>query len=378
MRVVIAIDSFKGSLTSLEAGRAAEKGFLQVFPEGNAQIFPIADGGEGTVAALVPGMGGRFEKVVVKDPLGRDIEAVYGIVGGTAIMEMSAAAGLPLLKKEERNPMRTTTYGVGQMILDAAEKGCRDFLIGIGGSATNDCGVGMLQALGFSFQDENGEEVPCGAAGVGKIRQIQKDRGNPILKECRFRIACDVDNPLCGDRGCSAIYGPQKGADADCVREMDGYLSAFAALCKKMYPDIDPDMPGAGAAGGLGFGFAAFLGGELTPGIQLVLDMLRLEDHIREADVVVTGEGRLDYQTLMGKAPAGVAALAKKYAVPVIALGGGIHESFRDWEHYGFTACAAAWYGQCSLQEAMQKDNAKRLLEEAASNVFQSLKDGKI
>ena len=377
MNAVIAIDSFKGSLSSLEAGKAVQRGIYKVFPHAQTQVFPVADGGEGTVDALVSGMKGRFEAVTAKDPLGREILCRYGIVGKTAILEMSATAGLTLLKIEERNPMYTTTYGVGQMILDAAQKGCRDFLIGIGGSATNDCGVGMLQALGFSFLDETGKKVPFGAAGVGKIRTICKDYVSQIIKECRFRIACDVDNPLCGERGCSAVYGPQKGADVSCVETMDSYLSAFSALCQKEYPNADPNLPGAGAAGGLGFAFAAFLDGKLLTGIELVLDLLHLEEQIQKADVVITGEGRLDRQTLMGKAPMGIAALAAKYKKPVIAFAGSVDESVQDWKKHGFVACVASWYGQCSLAEAMKEENAAQFLEDAAERVFQTIKDKK-
>lgn len=246
MKAVISLDSFKGSLGSVEAGEAVREGILRVFPDADVSVFPLADGGEGTVEALTVGMGGELRKVTVSDPLGRKISAEYGIVnsGNTAVIEMSAAAGLTLLKEDERDPMNTTTYGVREIIKDAINTGCRDFIIGIGGSATNDCGIGMLQALGFGFLGDDGREVPYGAKGAGLVTEIRTDAVIKELKDCRFRIACDVNNPLFGENGASLIYGPQKGADDSMTKQMDSWLSQFSDIVMKYFPDADPGHPG--------------------------------------------------------------------------------------------------------------------------------------
>ena len=232
MKTVIAIDSFKGSMTSMEAGNAAAAGVKAVFPDAEIVVRPLADGGEGTVEALTTGMGGRMETALVSDPLGRKISASYGILGKnkTAVIEMAAAAGLPLLSKEERNPLHTTTYGVGELIRDAIRKGCRHFIVGIGGSATNDGGVGMLSALGFEFLDKSGQPVRNGAAGLADLAEIRSGHVLPVLKECTFRVACDVENSLCGELGCSSVFGPQKGADEKSIRQMDQWLFSYAQL----------------------------------------------------------------------------------------------------------------------------------------------------
>ena len=272
MNVVIAIDSFKGSLSSLEAGEAAKRGILKSDPKAQVRVRPLADGGEGTVEALVQGMEGRICKVMVTGPLGNPIEAEYGIVGGnTAVIEMSAAAGITLVPDKMRNPLYTTTYGVGEMIKDAIEKGCRRFLVGIGGSATNDGGIGMLQALGYGFLDQEGNEVPLGARGLERLAVIEKKKVLPELEDCEFRIACDVVNPLCGSQGSSAVYGPQKGADAEMIHKMDKWMEAYAELAGKSFPQADPKKPGTGAAGGLGFAFLTFTNSVLESGIQIIL-----------------------------------------------------------------------------------------------------------
>lgn len=374
MKIVIAIDSFKGSLSSVQAGEAARDGIKKVYPDADVTVRPIADGGEGTVDALVEGMGGSKVQVEVTGPLGTPVIAEYGVFGTTAVMEMSAAAGITLVPAELRNPMNTTTYGVGEMIIDAVHKGCRNFIIGIGGSATNDGGIGMLQALGFGILDECGENVPMGGRGLEKIAKITTDGALPELSECTFNIACDVTNPLCGELGCSAIYGPQKGADSDMVKTMDAWLERYAELVKVVLPESDKDRPGAGAAGGIGFAFSAFLGGVLKNGIGLILSETALEDYVRGADFVITGEGRLDSQTVMGKAPSGVADIAKKYSIPVLAFSGCVTREATVCNEHGIDAFFPIVRGAVTLEEAMASENAYRNLTDTAEQVFRLIK----
>lgn len=371
MKVVIAIDSFKGSLSSLEAGEAAKRGILKSNPQAQVEIRPLADGGEGTVEALVQGMGGRICKVTVTGPLGNPVEAEYGIVGeNTAVIEMSAAAGITLVPDQMRNPLYTTTYGVGEMIKDAIEKGCRRFLVGIGGSATNDGGVGMLQALGYKFLDQEGKEVPLGARGLEYLKSIRDEKVLPELRECEFRVACDVVNPLCGPQGSSAIYGPQKGADAEMIDKMDKWLGAYAKLAAETFSKADPETPGTGAAGGLGFAFLTFTNSVLESGIQIILEETRLEDYVKEADVVVTGEGRLDGQTAMGKAPVGVAGLAKKYGKTVVAFAGSVTRDAVKCNEKGIDAFFPVIRGISTLEEAMDPETAGQNLADTAEQVF--------
>jgi glycerate kinase len=299
------------------------------------------------------------------------VEATYAILdGGVAVMEMSAAAGITLIPAEARDPMKTTTYGVGEMIRDAIDQGCRSFLMGIGGSATNDGGAGMLQALGFDLLDETGAPIEKGARGLEKLHAVCAQNADPLLKNCEFRIACDVTNPLCGNLGCSAVYGPQKGATSENIPLMDGWLARYAELAKSVNEAADPDLPGAGAAGGLGFAFSAFLGGKLQSGISLVLDAICAEDHIKKADIVLTGEGRLDGQSAMGKAPVGVASLAKKHGKPVIAFAGCVSEEADKCNEVGIDAFFPILRGVLTLDEAMDKENAKRNLEKTAEQAF--------
>lgn len=371
MKVVIAIDSFKGSLSSLEAGEAAKRGILKSDPKAQVRVRPLADGGEGTVEALVQGMEGRICKVMVTGPLGNPIEAEYGIVGGnTAVIEMSAAAGITLVPDKMRNPLYTTTYGVGEMIKDAIEKGCRRFLVGIGGSATNDGGIGMLQALRYGFLDQEGNEVPLGARGLERLAVIEKKKVLPELEDCEFRIACDVVNPLCGSQGSSAVYGPQKGADAEMIHKMDKWMEAYAELAGKSFPQADPKKPGTGAAGGLGFAFLTFTNSVLESGIQIILEETGLEEYVKEADVVVTGEGRLDGQTAMGKAPVGVAGLAKKYGKTVIAFAGSVTRDAVKCNEKGIDAFFPVIRGISTLEEAMDPETAGQNLEDTAEQVF--------
>ena len=371
MRVVTLIDSFKGSISSIEAGEAAARGVRAVYSDARVDVLPLADGGEGTVDTLVTGCKGEFVTACVTGPLGDKISATYGIIfHDTAVIEMSAAAGITLVPPEKRDPMLTTTFGVGELILDALARGVRRFIIGIGGSATNDGGAGMLQALGFDLLDKTGAPIEKGAQGLEKLHTVCAKNANSLLRACEFRIACDVTNPLCGALGCSAVYGPQKGATKDNIPLMDAWLSHFAELAKSVTPAADPALPGAGAAGGMGFAFAAFLDGKLQSGISLVLDAIHAEDHVKNADIVLTGEGRLDGQSAMGKAPVGVATLAGKHGKPVIAFAGCVTEEAGACNEAGIDAFFPILRGVVTLDEAMNAENAKRNLEKTAEQAF--------
>ncbi len=377
MKIVAAIDTFKGSLTSLEAGEAARRGILRVYPNAHVSVRPLADGGEGTVEALTLGMGGHTEKVTVTGPLGKPVECAYGILsdGKTAVLEMSGAAGITLVPESERNPMNTTTYGVGEVIRNAIAKGCRRFIVGIGGSATNDGGIGMLQALGYGMLDENGNQVSFGAKGLGGLRTISDDSVLPELRECSFRIACDVTNPLCGEHGTSAVYGPQKGATPAMISQMDRWLGAYADLAfSKKYPRADKNQAGTGAAGGLGFAFLAFTNAVLESGVRIVLEETHLEDYIKDADLIVTGEGRLDAQTVMGKAPVGVAQIAKKYGKPVIAFSGSVTAGANACNDAGIDAFFPILRNVVTFEEAMDRENAARNLVDTVEQVFRLTK----
>ncbi len=371
-KVVIAIDSFKGSMTSLEAGQSAAEGIRRVYPEAEISVRPLADGGEGTVDAIVSGCGGRMTEVQVTGPAGKPVCCSYGILEAqkTAIIEMSGAAGITQVSGKEKNPMTTTTYGVGEVIRDAIEKGCRHFIVGIGGSATNDGGVGMLQALGFGFLNAEGTPIGFGAAGLKELRRITSDQAMPELSECSFRIACDVSNPLCGPQGCSAIYGPQKGATTDMIPEMDAYLKDYAALAKAQFPKADPDYPGAGAAGGMGFAFLTFLNASLEPGVGIVLEETKLRQYAESADIVITGEGRLDGQTVMGKAPIGVAKIAKEYKKPVLAFSGCVTKDAIACNAHGIDAFFPVLRSVVSLEDAMDRDNAMQNMQDTVEQVF--------
>ena len=381
MKAVIAIDSLKGSLTSLEAGEAIKKGIMKVYKEAEVVIRPVADGGEGTAVALTLGMNGKLEKVKVTGPLGKEVEAEYGILEPsethkvkTAIIEMSAAAGITLVDEKERNPLKTTTYGVGEMIKDAIEKGCRHFIVGIGGSATNDGGIGMLQALGFGILDKSGKQVSFGAQGLSEIETISDEFVLPELKDCTFRIACDVTNTLCGEQGASAIYGPQKGATPTMIMQMDKWLAYYAALSREKYPHANMNQAGTGAAGGLGFAFLTYTNAVLESGIKIVLEETELEKYVKDADIVVTGEGRLDGQTVMGKAPIGVAAIAKKYDKKVIAFSGCVTEDAIACNEHGIDAFFPILRGVVSLSEAMDTKNAAKNMTATVEQAFRLIR----
>ncbi|MDO4622046.1 MAG: glycerate kinase [Eubacteriales bacterium] len=394
MKIIIAIDSLKGSLTSPEAGNAIAEGARKIMPDAEIHVLPLADGGEGTVEALTLGMNGTFTNVSVTGPLGDPVDAVYGILESsgdapskndigksnekaaekTAIIEMSAAAGITLLAEKDRNPLHTTTYGVGEMILDAIQKGCRHFIVGIGGSATNDGGIGMLQALGYGMLNKEGNPVSPGAKGLRELYRITDEQVIPELKECTFRIACDVTNPLCGKQGCSSVFGPQKGADPAMISEMDRWLAAYAALAKAKYPAADMQYPGTGAAGGLGFAFLTFTNAVLESGIRIILEETRLEEYVKDADIVVTGEGRLDSQTVMGKAPIGVAAIAKKHNRKVIAFSGCVTEDAGICNAHGIDAFFPILRKPSTLAEAMDPEKAEQNMTAAAEQVFRLIK----
>ncbi|WP_296881904.1 glycerate kinase [Thomasclavelia sp.] len=372
MKVVVAIDSLKGSLSSLEAGNAIKQGIKRVYQDAKIIVKPLADGGEGTVEALVSGMNGKIETVVATGPLGDKIESSYGIIPEKrlAIMEMASIAGITLLSLKQRNPLYTTTYGLGEMIKDAISKGCNNFIIGIGGSATNDGGIGMLQALGFDLLDKDGNQVPLGARGLKDLVKIDDKNVLPELKKCQFKIACDVTNVLCGENGCSVVFGPQKGATSQMIKDMDQWLYNFANLAKKKYPHSDALVPGTGAAGGLGFAFLTFVKATLESGIDIILETIDLKSDLKDVDVVVTGEGCLDRQSAMGKAPVGVAKMAKLYNKPVIAFAGSVTKEAKLCNQEGIDAYFPIIRNITTLQEAMAKENAKNNLMDTVEQVF--------
>lgn len=376
MKAVIAIDSLKGSLSSMEAGYAAAEGIRRVHGQ-DAEIIvrPLADGGEGTVEALVSGMNGIIQNVMVTGPLGTPVNCEYGIIESshTAVIEMSGAAGITLVPDEKRNPLYTTTYGVGEVIKDAISKGCRRFIVGIGGSATNDGGIGMLQALGYGFLDKEGKQVPFGARGLEVLEEITDTYVLPELAECEFRVACDVTNILCGEEGCSAVFGPQKGATPSMIMQMDKWLEKYAALAEKKCTKINANQAGTGAAGGLGFAFLSFTNAVLESGIKIVLEETSLEKYMENADIVITGEGRLDGQTAMGKAPVGVARLAKKHNIPVTAFAGSVTKEAIACNQNGIDAFFSILRGVTTLEDAMKPENAKANMADTVEQVFRLL-----
>ena len=373
MKIVVAIDSFKGSMTSMEAGNAVKKGILAAKPDAEVWLSPLADGGEGTVDALIEGLGAEKIPVTVAGPLGEKVSCYYGFLEETktAVMEMASAAGITLVTKKD--PLRASTYGVGEMIADALKRGCKNFIIGIGGSATNDGGIGMLKALGFEFFDEDGNDVGEGAVALVKIEVIRTENKNPLLSGAKFQIACDVKNPLCGKQGATYIFGPQKGVTEEQKEQVDEAMRHYADVTKESLGCDFADCEGAGAAGGLGYAFLSYLAGELIPGVELILHATGLEEKMKNADVVVTGEGRLDAQTVMGKAPAGVAALAKKYNAKVIAFAGSVAPEASVCNQAGIDAFFPIVRGVTTLEEAMKKENAMENIAATAEQVFRLL-----
>ena len=375
MKVVIAIDSLKGSLSSMEAGMAIKDGVLAAKPDAEVIVKPLADGGEGTTDALIEGMNGERIDLTVTGPMHTPVGAYYGYLKdtNTAVMEMASAAGITLVPDEEKNPLLATSYGVGEMINDAIQRGCRNFIIGIGGSVTNDGGIGMLKALGVRFLDENGEDAGEGGQALAKVARIDVSGLNPLLKECHIQVACDVNNPLCGENGSTYVYGPQKGVTEDMKKTLDEAMADFARVTSETLENDYMNTPGAGAAGGLGYAFLAYTGAALTPGIELILDAVGLEEELSGADVVVTGEGRLDFQTAMGKAPVGVARLAKKYNAKVIAFAGSVTKEATACNKEGIDAFFPILRGVCTLAEAMDPVTARNNMTATVEQVFRLL-----
>lgn len=375
MKVVVAIDSLKGSLSSMEAGLAIKDGVLAAKPDAEVIVKPLADGGEGTTDALIEGMNGERIDLTVTGPMHTPVKAYYGYLKdtNTAVMEMASAAGITLVPDKEKNPLLATSYGVGEMISDAMEKGCRNFIIGIGGSVTNDGGIGMLKALGVRFLDENGEDAGEGGQALAKVARIDASGLNPLLKECHIQVACDVNNPLCGQNGSTYVYGPQKGVTEDMKKPLDEAMAHFARVTSETLENDYMNTPGAGAAGGLGYAFLAYIGATLTPGIELILDAVGLEEELSDADVVVTGEGRLDFQTAMGKAPVGVAKLAKKYNAKVVAFAGSVTKEATACNKEGIDAFFPILRGVSTLAEAMDPANARSNMTATVEQVFRLL-----
>ena len=379
MNITIAMDSFKGSMSSIEAGNAVKNGILKALNNESPSInvVPVADGGEGTIDALTYGK--RFEKrtINVVGPTGEKIDASYILTDDNfAIIEMAEAAGLPLVPKELRNPLNTTTYGVGELIKDAINNGCKHFIIGIGGSATNDCGIGMLQALGYKIADKNGDDVPFGAKGMEVAISISDSPLSSTLHGCDFTIACDVDNPLTGERGCSKIFAPQKGATPEMVEQMDGWMNAFASVVEQFCKEKDSEFqfnrttPGSGAAGGIGFAFLMMLRGKLMSGAQIVIRETKLEEHIKASDIVIIGEGKLDTQSTMGKIPVTIAKLARNYGKKVIAYAGLIEDKSAIEKTAIFDGAFEIDRKGMSLDEAMITENSVSNLTETVAKTF--------
>jgi glycerate kinase len=372
MKVVIAPQGFKGNLTALEVGQAIEKGIRKVVPDASTVIKPMADGGEGTVQALVDALGGKLVKTEVTGPLGERVIATWGLLKDkTAVIEMAAASGLPLVPKEKRNPLITTTYGTGELIRAALDHGCKKLIIGIGGSATNDGGAGMLQALGGKLLDAQGKELPFGGGALARLACLDLSGMDARLKDLEVILACDVNNPLCGPRGASAVYGPQKGATPELVKQLDAALACYADVIKKDLGIDLRDVPGAGAAGGLGLGLMVFLKAKMIPGIDVVIEATHLEEAMQGADLVFTGEGRVDFQSVCGKVPTGVALCAKKFGIPVIALAGEMGQDYQLVYGQGVDAVLSIAPGPITLEQSM-KDAEKLVINtsESAMRLF--------
>jgi len=369
MKILIAVDSFKGTFSSLEVAEFIEKGARLVYNSAEVDKVAIADGGEGTVEAIVNTLQGEYVYVQVSDPLGNKVQARYGIVNtDTAIIEMAAASGLMLVPECKRNPLVTSTLGTGELIKDALNRGCKKIIIGIGGSATNDGGMGMATALGVKFFDKNGKSLSPGGGALEYLDTIDISNLDHRVLETSFLVACDVDNLLCGNEGASLVFGPQKGADPVMANLLDGNL---AQLAKVILKDLSLDVkniPGAGAAGGLGAGLMVFCNAKLSKGIDIVLDFIKIEDKIKEVDIVVTGEGRVDGQTIYGKVPVGIAKRAKKYNKPVFAIAGYIGKGSELVYDHGIDAVMSSMVGSMSLEEAIKE--SPLLIKEASQRLF--------
>lgn len=375
MKIVLAPDSYKGSMTAQKACEAMAAGIRKIKPEAEIIQVPMADGGEGTVQSLVDATGGQIYTTAVQNPLGKTIAAKYGILGDkeTAVIEMAEASGLYLLTPQERNPLLTGTYGTGELIRHALEQGCRKFILGIGGSATNDGGMGMAQALGARFLDYRGRELSPGGGNLGKLARIETDLLDPRIYESSFTVACDVVNPLCGPTGASFVFGPQKGASAEMAAILDRNLAHYADLVKSHLGKQVKDIPGVGAAGGLGAGMLAFLGAELKSGVDIVIEAVKLVDKLAGAELVFTGEGQCDFQTVNGKVPLGVAKEAKKQSVPCIVITGTIGRGTDILYEYGVTSIFSLPDGPMSLERAFA--DAEKLLENVTERIMRVIKN---
>ncbi len=372
MKVVAAIDSFKGSLTSIEAGQAAKEGILKAC-DAQVMIKPIADGGEGTTDSMVEGLGGTYREVWVTGPNGGKVNARYGMLsdGKTVVMEMAQAAGITLVPRGQLNPWCATSFGVGEMIRDAVQKGGRNFIIGIGGSATTDGGVGMLQALGFKFYNAQKRQISEGIKELDQIAEIDCSQAMAELEDCTFRIACDVKNPLYGKNGAVYVYGPQKGVKESEKELLDVKMRHYAEMTKACLRKDHSMTEGAGAAGGMGYAFISYIpNAVLSPGIEIIMEAVQLEEAVSKADIVITGEGRMDSQTAMGKVPAGVARLAKKYGRPVIAFAGSVTDDAGLCNASGIDAFFPIVRGITTLEEAMNPETAKKNMRLTAEQVF--------
>lgn len=376
MKIVIAPDSYKESLSALEVAQAVEAGFRQVFPDADYVLVPVADGGEGTVDAMVAATGGRKEAVTVSSPLGEPVEAFYGLTGDgdTAVIEMAAASGLMLVPPAARNPLRTCSRGTGELIRAALEAGARRFILGIGGSATNDGGAGMVQALGARLLDADGRDVEGSGGGLARLERIDVSALDTRLAECRIEVACDVDNPLTGPRGASAVFGPQKGATPEMVQALDANLGRLARIVERDLGVAVDQVLGAGAAGGMGAAMLAFFGATLKPGIEIVTAAVDLDAHVRDADLVITGEGRIDFQTVHGKTPIGVARVAKRHGKPVIGIAGSLGANVGVVHEHGIDAVFSVLSKPCTLDEALR--DAAANVELTARNVAAVLRIG--
>ena len=380
MKIILAPDSFKGNLTSLQVAAALEKGVKRVLPKANCIKVPMADGGEGTVQSLVDATGGKFVRKKVTGPAGNQVSARYGLLadGETAVIEMAEASGLPLVTEKQKNPLKTTTYGTGELLLDAAKRGAKKIIIGIGGSATNDGGVGMAQALGVRFLDKRGKEIKeYGAGGmIDKIDRIDMKNLNPLIRKIKVIVACDVNNPLCGKNGASHVFGPQKGATPVMVKTLDANLKHLAKIIKTDLKIDIINQKGAGAAGGLGAGLVAFTKAKMKSGIDIVLEATHIYEYLKGADLVITGEGRVDFQTAFGKTPSGVAKAARKYHVPTVAIGGGITDDANGVFAHGIDGLESACARDMSLEEAI--GHSKAHLANAAERVIRLVLIGKM
>ena len=377
MKIVIAPDGFKGNLSALQVARAIDKGIRRVVPDALTTLKPMADGGEGTVQAMVDATGGKVMTTEVTDPLGGRVSAHWGLLSDkvTGVIEMASASGLPLVPPEKRNPLLTTTYGTGELILAALESGCRKLIIGIGGSATNDGGAGMAQALGARLLDSTGAELPFGGAALANLEHIDVTNLDSRLADCEVLIASDVSNPLCGAHGASAVYGPQKGATPEMVTHLDAALAHYADVIQRDLGIKVKDVPGAGAAGGLGAGLIVFLKAELIPGIDIVIQATNLVEHLKDADLVFTGEGRIDSQTARGKVPTGVAKRAKEFGLPVIAIAGEILDDYHIVYEHGIDAVLSIAPGPISLSQSMAE--AEKLITDTAERATRLFLCGK-